>query len=66
MRITSTITMAVLAVLLSGCGSGDKNGEPQGAIPEPQLKALEKAKGTEKMMQDAEEQRRKQMEEQGL
>ncbi len=66
MKIISSIAIAILASLLLGCGSDDKDGEEQGAIPEFQLKALEKAKGTEKMLQDAEEKRMKEMEEQGI
>ena len=66
MNLTKILAISVLACLLQACSSGDKNAEQNGAIPAGQLQALDKAKGTQKMMQDAEEKRRKQMEEQGI
>ncbi len=64
MNKTTYIVFALLAGLLLGCSSDDK--DPPGAIPEHQLQALEKAKNTEKLLQDAEEERRKEMEERGI
>ncbi len=58
--INTALACAALAALLAACSS-DKEAEPL-----PQVQAIEKAKGTEKMLQDAEEARRKQMEEQGI
>ncbi|MCZ6831701.1 MAG: hypothetical protein O7F73_19325 [Gammaproteobacteria bacterium] len=66
MKIINTLVIALFAGLLLGCSSGDKDGEQQGAIPAGPLKALEKARGTEKMLQDADEKRRKEMEERGI
>ncbi len=65
MKTTNIIAITVLTGLLLGC-AGDKDGEEQGAIPAPQLQALEKAKGMEKMLQEADEERRKEMEERGI
>jgi hypothetical protein len=64
--LTKTLTITVLACLLQACSSGDKDAEQSGAIPTGQLHALDKAKGTQKMMEDAEQERRKKMEEQGI
>jgi hypothetical protein len=64
MKNIYTIAAVVVAGLLLGCGA--KDGEEQGAIPAGPLNTLEKAKGTEKMMQEAEEKRRREMEEQGI
>jgi hypothetical protein len=64
--ITTLVACALLTGLLAACSSGDKEADQQGAIPEPQLQALDKARGTEKLLQDAEEKRRKQMEEQDI
>jgi hypothetical protein len=66
MNLTKTIAITVLATLLQGCSSGDKDAEQSGAIPAGQLQALEKAKGTQQLMQEAEEKRRREMEEQGI
>ena len=66
MKIGNSVVVAVFCGLMVGCGSGDEGEEPQGAIPEHQLKALDKAKGTEQMLLDAEEKRKKEMEERGI
>jgi hypothetical protein len=66
MNLTKTMAIALLATLLQGCSSGDKDAEKSGAIPVGQLQALDKAKGTQQLMQEAEEKRRKEMEAQGI
>jgi hypothetical protein len=62
MHITKYLLPLLLSGFLLGCGSGDKE---QGVIPEHQLKALDKAKGAEQMLMDAEEKRKKEMEKNG-
>jgi hypothetical protein len=64
--IVKIVAAGVFACLLGACSSGSEDEEPQGAIHKPQLQVLDKARGTEQLLQDAEEQRRKQMEEQGI
>ena len=68
MKITKYLVIAVLGGLLIACGSenGNEKEEPQGVIPEHQLKALEKAKSVEQALLDAEEERKKEMEDQGI
>jgi hypothetical protein len=53
---------------LTACGSdsGNDSGKKQGAIPEHQLNALDKAKNTENVLLESEQKRKKEMEEQGL
>lgn len=46
-----------------GCGTGQ---EPEGVIPQHQLKALEKAKNVENMLLDAEQERRKKIDNSSL
>lgn len=58
------ILMAVLVVTLIACSSSnDESEKPKGAVPEHQMKALEKAKGVEQTLLEAEQKRLKSMEE---
>ena len=54
--------------MLISCGSdsGNDTGKKQGAIPEHQLKALDKADNIENTLLESENKRKKKMEEQGL
>ena len=63
MQIAKYTLVVLLTGLLFGCASDD---EPQGVIPEQQLKALEKAKGAEQMLLDAAEKRQEEMEKKGI
>jgi hypothetical protein len=57
------ISVFACVLLLAACGasdSGDK--EKGGVIPQHQLDAMEKAKNLENVLQQSEEQRRKQLE----
>ena len=63
-----TITI-VLAVLLVGCGSDQPEEAKAGVeviILQDQLKALEKAKGVEQMLLDAEAKRKVELQKQGI
>ena len=66
MKIVNYAISAVFFSLLVACGSGEPSDEPGGVIPEHQLQALEKAEGVEAMILEADEKRRKQMEESGI
>ena len=59
MKYFSSITIAILVVLMTACSSDNKDSS---VVPAGPLSTLEKAKGTEKMMQEAEEKRRQEME----
>jgi hypothetical protein len=61
MKNFSSITIAVLFVFLTACSSDNKDAS---AVPAGPMNVLEKAKGTEKMMQEAEEKRAQEMEDQ--
>ena len=52
------------AVFISGCSKREPE-KPTGVIPAYQQRALEKAKNTQQVLQDAAEQQRKQMDAQG-
>jgi hypothetical protein len=51
---------SLLIVLLAcaGCGSKPENEKPSGAIPEPHLKAMEKAQGLEGLLDESYEKRK--------
>lgn len=68
MRNNKLTIVALFALLLVGCGAApdNKKAEAQRIIPEHQLKALEKAKGVEKTLLDAETKRKKAMEKSGI
>ena len=66
MKLVKPVVAAVFCCVLIGCGSGGDGEEPQGAIPQHQLKALDKAKGAEQMMLEAEEKRQKEMADKGI
>ena len=51
-----------ICLLLMGCESKGQQEELKGVIPASQLEALEKAKGVEQALLDAEKNRRKSME----
>lgn len=74
-----TVKIAIVGLLLgalASCGSEpDTNTataaepareKPKGIIPEGQLQALEKAKGVDETLQEADDKRRKAMKEQGI
>ena len=63
--LISLITLCI-CLTLTACDSGSKTKkeEVNGVIPQAQLKAMEKAKEVEDVLADAEEQRRKQIEQQ--
>lgn len=69
MKSVKTITAifsVIIAITVVGCDSGAKTEKekPKGVIPEAQLKSMEKAKGVEDVLADAEEKRRKEIERQ--
>ncbi len=66
MIIVNYASAAIICGLLLACGSDESAEESGGVIPQHQLDALEKAKGVEAMMQEADDQRRKEMEEKGI
>ncbi len=68
MKILSMVCVGVLVSLLAACGSKSEENvaEPTGVIPKAQLDGLEKAKGVEQALLDAEESNKKTMAEQGL
>lgn len=68
MKIINVTIIAIFVSLIISCGSKSENKDEdlQGVIPEHQLKALEQAQGVEQMLDDAAEDRKKAMAEQGL
>jgi len=66
MKIVNYMSAAIVCGLLLGCGSDESAEKPGGVIPQHQLDALEKAKGVEAMMLEADEERRKAREEKGI
>ncbi len=71
----NTLRLVVVGLFISiliACGSdsnsekGTDSGKKQGAIPKHQMKALDDAKNTEKLLLESEQKRKKQMEEQSL
>jgi len=66
-KINVCIAVLFLSVL-AACGTKteEETAEPSGVIPERQLQGLEKAKDLEQTLLDAEAERKKIMEEQGL
>ena len=61
MRTRLTLVAVLALALLSSACSNENNSEPKSAIPKHQLEALEKAKGTEQLLLDAETNRRKEI-----
>ena len=53
------LTTFWLAIVLTACGGSGE--EPEGAIPQHQLDAMEKAKNVEGMLREAEGQRREEI-----
>jgi hypothetical protein len=76
MNILRLVVVGLFISILIACGSesgndsssenGNDTEKKQGAIPEHQLKALDKAKNTENILLESEQKRKKEMEEQGL
>ena len=76
MNILRLVVVGLFISILIACGSESGNDsssenvndteKKQGAIPEHQLKALDKAKNTENILLESEQKRKKEMEEQGL
>jgi hypothetical protein len=68
MNILRLVVVALFISILTACGSdsGNDSGKKQGAIPEHQLNALDKAKNTENTLLESEQKRKKELEEQGL
>ena len=64
MNILRLVVVGLFFSILKACGSD--NGEKKGAIPEHQLKALDKANNIESTLLEQEQKRKKKMEEQGL
>ncbi len=58
-RLTSLFMVALISLI--ACSADNKNTEQQGVIPQHQLQALEKAKATENLLQDADTERRQQL-----
>ena len=50
---------ALLAILLSACGYGED--DPEGVVPEHMTESMDKADNVEDVLQQAEQQRREQM-----
>jgi hypothetical protein len=72
MNILRLVVVGLFISILIACGS-DSSSEnsndtekKQGAIPEHQLKALDKANSVENTLLESEQKRKKEMEEQGL
>jgi hypothetical protein len=64
--LLAVICIVPIMVLLPAC-SGDEQAQAKRKTPyDAQLKALEKAKQVDKLIQDADAKRRKEMEEQGI
>ncbi len=59
--MTRTLIALFAATLLAACAADE---EPEGAIPQHQLESMKKAEDVESMMQQAEEERREQMDNQ--
>ena len=74
MKTTEMFILMVFICSLFSCSSDDKpptqttssDDKPSGIIPEGQLKALEKAKQVEGILQKSDEKRRENMENQGM
>lgn len=61
MKILNYVVAVALVTGVTACGESQKVEDVgrEGVIPEHQLQAMDKAKGTEQLLKDAEEQRRK-------
>ena len=68
MNTLKVIIFSLFFSILMACGGGSDAGpeKQQGAIPKHQLKALNKADAMENTLLEAEQERKKRMEEQGL
>jgi len=63
----SRLIAGMMLVMLGACaGDSGNSEEPKGVIPEAQLQSLDKAKGVEQQLIDADEKRRKEMEARGI
>ena len=54
MKITSVLTLALMGILLSACGESkqEKTVQAKTTILDPQIQALNKAKGVEALLQE--------------
>lgn len=56
------ITLCALLACSENKEQANKSAQPNALLPESSLKTLEQAKGVEQLLQDSDEQRRKQLE----
>jgi hypothetical protein len=64
--LRALLCILTITIFLPACSGDDQEKAKVDSPLDPQLEALEKAKQVDKLIQDADEKRRKQMEEQGL
>ncbi|MGR8934131.1 MAG: hypothetical protein ACU837_07050 [Gammaproteobacteria bacterium] len=64
--LSSSFGVLAIAVVLTACSEDERQKTKSHSPFDPQLQALEKAKQVDKLIQDADAKRRKEMEDRGL